>query len=145
MTLQQLQSRLDILRSNLEALEKIPRASFEQFAADFRNVQATLHLLQTSVQALVDLGSVLVARLGLPAPRTSHDVLQRLEDAGRLPRGTTGTYAPMIGFRNRVVHLYDRIDERRVFEILTEHRSDLAALFDLLLAVLEALESDGAT
>ena len=42
-----------------------------------------------------------------------------------------------MGFRNRVVHLYDRIDERRVHEILTRHRMDLLELLDQLLAHLD--------
>ena len=37
----------------------------------------------------------------------------------------------------------DRIDEHRVYEILTQHRTDLATLFDLLLTVLEAVDDDG--
>jgi uncharacterized protein YutE (UPF0331/DUF86 family) len=28
----------------------------------------------------------------------------------------------LFAFRNRVVHLYDRVDPRRVYEILTQHR-----------------------
>jgi uncharacterized protein YutE (UPF0331/DUF86 family) len=35
------------------------------------------------------------------------------------------------------VPVYDRIDERRVYEFLTEHRADLAALLDLLLEAAE--------
>jgi uncharacterized protein YutE (UPF0331/DUF86 family) len=47
------------------------------------------------------------------------------------------TTAKVIGFRNRVVHLYERVDEARVYEILTEHRSDLATILDALLAALQ--------
>ncbi len=97
-------------------------------------MQATLHLLQTSVQALIDVGAYLVAQLALPTPATSLAVLEVLEAAGKLPAGTATKYAPAIGFRNRVVHLYERIDERRVYEVLTQHRVDLARLLDLLLA-----------
>jgi hypothetical protein len=47
MTFDQIQSKLDVLKTNFEQLERIPQASFEAFASDFRNVAATLHLLQT--------------------------------------------------------------------------------------------------
>lgn len=134
MTFDQVQSKLDLLKANLEQLDRIPQSSLEEFAADFRNVQATLHLLQTSIQALIDLGAFLVAERSLTTPRTSQDVLERLEEDGALPPGSAARYAPVIGFRNRVVHLYDRVDERRVYEILTRHRVDLAELLDLLLA-----------
>jgi uncharacterized protein YutE (UPF0331/DUF86 family) len=134
MTFEDVQSKLDTLKANLDKLDKIPQASFEQFVSDFRNVDSALHNLQTSIQALTDLAGYLVAQFALPTPRTSHEILQRLEDAGRLPEGTAERFAPVIGFRNRVVHLYERIDDKRVYEILTEHRADLAELLDLLLA-----------
>lgn len=137
MTLDQIQSRLDVLKANLGKLSEIPQASFEEFASDFRNVDATLHILQTSIQALIDIGGYLVAERALPTPRTSHEIFERIEEAGLLPAGTAQRVAPIIGFRNRVVHLYDRIDERRVYEILVEHRRDLAELLDPLLAALE--------
>lgn len=54
-----------------------------------------------------------------------------------MPSGTTDRFAPLFAFRNRVVHLYDRVDTARVYEILVDHRGDLAELLDLLLAIPE--------
>jgi uncharacterized protein YutE (UPF0331/DUF86 family) len=137
MTLEQVQSKLDLLKANLAKLDDIPQRSFEEFSSDFRNLGAALYLLQTSIQGPIDLASYLVAIHALPVPRTSHEIFERLEEAGLLPQGTGRQVAPIVGFRNRIVHLYDRIDERRVYEILTAHRQDLAKLLDLLLAVVE--------
>lgn len=131
----EIQSRLDVLRTNLEQLDRIPSSTYEEFAADFRNVAAALYLLQTSIQAVIDLAGYLVASNVLPAPRTSHEVFQRLEEAGLLPAGTAARVAPIVGFRNRIVHLYDRVDTRRVYEILTLHRQDLPKLMHQLLSV----------
>lgn len=137
MTLDDIQTKLDVLRDNLEKMALLPQASFEEFSGDFRNVDSALHRLQTSIQALMDLGSYLVARYGLSPPRTSRDVLEQLEQAGRLPAGAAARFGPIFSFRNRVVHLYDRVDERIVFQILTDERQDLVDLLDLLLALLE--------
>jgi uncharacterized protein YutE (UPF0331/DUF86 family) len=141
-TAEQVQSKLDVLKANLEKLDQIPQESFELFASDFRNVESALHLLQTSIQALIDLGALLLAREALPTPKTSAEVFLHLERAGRLPAGSAGRMLPIIGFRNRVVHLYDRIDERRVYEILTEHRQELTELLDLLLDATERSSAD---
>lgn len=135
--MEQIQSRLDLLKANLTRLDEIPQASFEEFSSDFRNVSATLYLFQTSIQALVDVGSRIVAQNALPVPRTSHEVFERLEEAGLIPAGAAARFGPVVGFRNRAVHLYDRIDERRVYEVLTEHRRDLPELLDLLLAAID--------
>jgi uncharacterized protein YutE (UPF0331/DUF86 family) len=137
-TRDRIQAKLDLLRSNLEQLELIPQSSFEAFESDFRNLPAALHLLQTTIQTLLDLGAFVVAEKGLPTPRTSHEIFDHLEAAGLVPPGTAARSRPIVGFRNRVVHLYDRIDGRRVFEILTMHRADLEDLADLLLRPIEA-------
>ena len=135
------QRRLEILRVNLELLAEIPQETFEDFSADFRNLDSALYRLQTSIQALLDIGAVLVSRLGLPAPRTSLDILSSLEESGHLPEGSSVRFRPILGFRNRLVHLYDRIDAKIVYRILTEERGDLAEFLELLLEALVDINS----
>lgn len=127
--------KAQLVRANLDKLARIPQATYAEFAADFRNTEAALHLLQTSIQALIDLASKLCASLGLETPRTSFEVLERLEEDGHLPAGSAKRFAPIVGFRNRVVHLYDRIDPEIVHRVVTERRRDILDLLDLLLAM----------
>ncbi len=124
-----------LVRANLEKLAQVPQADYAQFAADFRNTEASLHLLQTSIQALIDMAVRLCGQLGLDTPRSSFDALEILEASGRLPTGTATRFAPVVGFRNRVVHLYDRIDPQIVYRVVTERRRDLFELLDLLLGI----------
>lgn len=127
--------KAQVVRTNLEKLQRIPQGSYEEFAGDFRNAEAALHLLQTAIQSLLDLAGGICARLGLDTPRTSFEILERLEEDQRLPAGSAARFAPIVGFRNRVVHLYDRIDPQIVYRVITERRSDLLDLLDLLLAI----------
>ena len=39
MVLDEVQSKLDVLRSTLEQLDRIPLATLEEFSGDFRNVE----------------------------------------------------------------------------------------------------------
>lgn len=135
MTGEGLEQKLGVLRDNLLRLQQIPQDGFQQFASDFRNVDSALHRVQTSIQALIDVASYKLGRRGLPPPNTSRDLLVAPEDDGALPTGTAVRFAPLFAFANRIVHLYDRVDAQRVFEILTLHRQDLAELLDLLLAI----------
>lgn len=91
------------------------------------------HLLEVAIQALIDMASKACARLGIETPRTSFEVLERLEADGRLPKGSAQRFAPIVGFRSRVVHLYDRVDPEIVWRVVTERRGDLRDLLDLLL------------
>ena len=127
--------RLGVLRENPGRLAEIPQATYAEFVADFRNVDSALHRLQTSIQALVDIAFYKLGKRGLTPPTTSREILVELESDKALPPGTANRFAPLFAFRNRVVHLYDRIDPQRVWEILTRHRQDLAALLELLLAI----------
>ena len=136
MTHDSLETRLAVFRENLRRLEEIPQTTFEEFAADFRNLDSALHRLQTSIQALIDVASFACAEQGLATPSTSRGLLERLEEAGQLPPGSTARFGPIFGFRNRVVHLYERVDASIVYRVLREERQDLADLMDLLLAVL---------
>jgi uncharacterized protein YutE (UPF0331/DUF86 family) len=133
MTSAALADKASFVREALAALDTLPLATLDEFLADRRNLPSALHWLQTAIQALIDIGLVVVAARGLPPPRTSGEVLERLEAAGAVPHGTAQHYLPIIGFRNRVVHLYDRVDPAIVYRIAVEDRGDLVALLDLLL------------
>src|SRR5207247_2057830 len=135
-------TKVMLLRDNLEKLAQIPQSTFAEFAADFRNIDSALHRLQTSIQALIDVGSFALAKLGLGAPASSREILERLEQAGRLPPGAADRFGPIFGFRNRVVHVYDRIDPKIVFQILTEERADLEELLRLMLDLLRPAAAD---
>ncbi len=130
-------NKAHLVRTNADKLARIPQATYAEFEADFRNIEAALHLLQTSIQALIDLGSKRCASLGLDTPRTSFEILERLEADGHLPTDSVKRFAPIVGFRNRVVHLYDRIDPQIVYRVVTERRRDILDLLELLLAIPE--------
>ncbi|MEQ9319693.1 MAG: DUF86 domain-containing protein [Polyangiaceae bacterium] len=128
------------VRAALEGLESLPQDSLESFLADPRNLPSALHWMQTAIQALVDIGLIVVSARGLPTPRSSSEVLERLEEAGALPPDSSLRFRPIVGFRNRVVHLYDRIDPEIVYRVLVEDRGDLVELLDLLLATVASLD-----
>jgi uncharacterized protein YutE (UPF0331/DUF86 family) len=108
-------------------LARIPQANFDEFVADFRNVEATKHLLQTAIEAMVDVCAHFVARLRLQAPENGARLVQVLAGHGWLPPENVSTYVNMIRFRNLVVHLYSTVDDRRVYEILRDHLDDFRA------------------
>lgn len=78
------QTKLDIIPENLEKLEILSVKSFQEFTSDFRNIDSALHRLQTSIQALVDIGGYIIASLGLRTPGTSGEVIDILVEYGLL-------------------------------------------------------------
>lgn len=134
MTPEQVQAKLVLLADTIGRLRALELGSLDTFRADDRNLDAALRRLQVAIQILIDIGSHVVARAGLGAPETSCDLLARLEDAGKLPAGSTTRFGRLFALRNRIVHLYDRVDDEVVYEILVNDLSDLEELARLYLA-----------
>jgi uncharacterized protein YutE (UPF0331/DUF86 family) len=128
MTPEQVQAKLAQLADAIARLRELPAATLEEFRSDARNIDAALRRLQVAIQILIDVGSHVVAQLGLGAPETSREILERLEAAGRLPPGSAARFGRIFAFRNRIVHLYDRIDDDVVHAIVTHDLGDLEEL-----------------
>jgi uncharacterized protein YutE (UPF0331/DUF86 family) len=131
------QNKLDIIPENLEKLEILRAMGYEEFISDFRNIDSTLHRFQTSLQALVDIGGYIIASLGLRAPGTSGEVIDILVEHGLLNAAQRDRYISMIQFRNRIVHFYNDIDLKILYQILQEEVVDIRELYRTLILIIE--------
>jgi len=131
------QSKLDIIPENMEKLDILRRMSYEEFIGDFRNIDSALHRLQTSIQALVDIGGYIIASLGLRTPSTSGEVIDILVENGLLKTEQRDRYISMIQFRNRIVHFYSDIDLKILYQILQEEMADIRELYRTLIQIIE--------
>lgn len=131
------QSKLDIIPENLEKLEILRAMGYENFTSDFRNIDSALHRFQTSIQALVDIGGYIIASLGLRTPGTSGEVIDILVEHGLLNAEQRDRYISMIQFRNRIVHFYNNIDLKVLYQILQEELLDIRELYRTLILVIE--------
>jgi uncharacterized protein YutE (UPF0331/DUF86 family) len=131
------QSKLNIIPENLEKLEILRAMGYEKFISDFRNIDSALHRLQTSIQALVDIGGYIIASLGLRLPGTRAEVIDILEEHGLLEKTKRDRYISMIQFRNRIVHFYNHIDLKILYQILQEELADIRELYGKLILIIE--------
>ena len=131
------QNKLDIIPENLEKLEILRAMGYEKFTSDFRNIDSALHRLQTSIQALVDIGGYIIASLGLRTPGSSGEVIDILVEHGLLHKEHQDRYISMIQFRNRIVHFYNEVDLRILYQILQEELVDIRELYRTLILIIE--------
>ena len=132
-----IRSKLDIIPENLRKLELFRAMEYDEFKSDFRNIDSALHRLQTSIQALVDIGGYIVASLGLRTPSTSGEIIEILVENGFINPALRDRYISMIQFRNRIVHLYDDIDRKVLFRILQEESADIRELYRTPVMIIE--------
>lgn len=97
--------KLALIMENMKMLQYLKRLSLEEFIQDFRNVESAKHLLQVSIEAMIDIANHIISRgrLAIPnhMPKASGSFIPR----EYLPPEQVENYSVMVKFRNRVVHL----------------------------------------
>lgn len=91
----------------------------EQFTADPWLVRGAKYALQTAIEAMLDTLYHLAAKAFSHAPADGRDALNHLAGHGVFTAEEAEVIREMIGFRNRLVHGYERVSDERVYEIIT--------------------------
>jgi len=135
--MEEVRLRLETLERNLQRLEELAQLSYEEFMADWRNLMSAERLLQTSIEALVDISRHLVRRPRLQMPEEYRQIPKVLADAGYLPSEDVPTYEAMISFRNRLVHRYPEVEPDEVYRIITQELGDIRRWRDQMVQALQ--------
>jgi uncharacterized protein YutE (UPF0331/DUF86 family) len=114
-------ARLERNQTMLAAIATLPLATLEEFVADPRMVGAGESFLRRSLEALLDLGRHVLAKAFGHAVSEYADIGDRLGTRGVLSPEDAGLVRKMAGYRNRLVHLCDEIDDAELFRMLTVH------------------------
>jgi len=134
---QDIQKKIDVILDNLEKLSLLKKKTYKEFSSDFRNIDSALHRLQTTIQALLDVGNYIIASLGLRAPETNSKIIEILSEAGYISSDKVKIYIKMSQFRNKIVHLYNKIDIKTLYNILKKEQNDLKEFYLTLLKIIE--------
>jgi len=113
----------------LRELSRTPRHDFTERSTEFH---AAVRLLQISVEAMLDIGSHIVAKEGLGTPRSYVEVFDLLGQSGVIPPEFLGKVRAMVRFRNRAVHLYGEIDAGYVYATLRDDLGDFETFVRLI-------------
>jgi len=101
----------------VEGLERLSRDADETIA-DFILLNAALHMLQVSVQALIDMAYYYLSEKGIKPPNTYGEVALLLLKLEVLDEEEAKRLRSMIGFQNVLVHGYLSLDLELVRDIL---------------------------
>lgn len=121
---QKVQSKLEIMNLCLDRLTKLQEASRDEFLADFRYVDAAKRNLQVAIEAMIDVANHVIARSGLRLPRNHAEAFGIIAQEGWISAADAARFALMARFRNRLVHLYEEVDDEEVYRILHEDLDD---------------------
>lgn len=121
---EKLRQKIQFIRDAVRRLGEVRGKGRETFLADDLLQAAAIRLLQVGIEAVVDAANHIIAREGLGLPKTYRESVEILARENILPSDQAGTFVKMVKFRNRAVHLYDRIDAAEVFDIIENDLGD---------------------
>lgn len=119
--------KLAIIEDNLKKLNVLKQQTSAEFLGDFRNVESAKHLLQVSIETMVDIADHLIAKNRLGTPENLADSFKIMAQNGWLKNDNLDRYIVMTKFRNKVVHLYYEIKDEEIFKILQNDLGDFEA------------------
>lgn len=121
---EKIRNKLRAVKTCLEKLEELKKISENEFLADYKLTDTARHNLQIAVEAMLDIANHIIARHSFEIPKKNADSFIILCKHGILNKEMQATYVAMARFRNRIVHMYDDVDNREVYRILQEHLND---------------------
>lgn len=129
--------RIDIINNNLEELKKLKSLSKEEFTLDNQKMAAAKYFLQTSIEAMIDIGNHIIAHKRLGIPENSFHTFEILVKARILKNENLEIYRSMVKFRNFIVHLYHAVDSNELYEILLKDIHDFKLFIKEILKYLK--------
>jgi uncharacterized protein YutE (UPF0331/DUF86 family) len=120
-----IQRKILFVEVTLKKLEKTAALSREEFMASFHYADSVKYNLQVAIEAMIDIASHIVARERWGIPAASGDYVKLLMEHGVFGKEQGLRFIQMIRFRNRIVHLYQEVDEGQVYQILQDDLGDI--------------------
>lgn len=82
---EKIKNKINIIRENFSELEKMKALSSEELSHNVRDLAAAKYLIRTAIEAMIDLGSHIIAKNLLGVPSTNVEVMVILAKKGVIP------------------------------------------------------------
>ncbi len=119
-----LRDRIVLIQKNVILLEDMSKTEESDFDENSIAYYAALRLLQTSIEAMIDMGNHIVSRERAGVPSTYGETFNLLNQMEVIPDSFLEKSLRMVRFRNRLVHMYTHIDPSEVRRILQSNLAD---------------------
>lgn len=81
--------------------------------------------LVQAIQSCVDIGAHIISDSGWEMPGSQTGIFLTLAEHKVISKPLAGKMTGMVGFRNRIVHEYEKVDMKIVHEVWRKHLTDL--------------------
>lgn len=116
--------RISIIKNSLKRLKEISKLSKQEFKNNDDYFAIAEHHLRRALEAVIDLGRHICVKEDLGQPQDYTEVFDILNNGGVLSKEFSESIRGMVGYRNRLVHMYNQIDKEEIYQILQERLDD---------------------
>jgi uncharacterized protein YutE (UPF0331/DUF86 family) len=129
-----LDQMLSNLRRYLGVLRDLAATPEESFLANPDKVGNAKYHLLIAVECCIDVANHVIASENYRFPKDNADSFAVLVEEGIVPAESRERLRAMARFRNRLVHVYWDVDERRVYEYLRAGLADIESFAQAIAA-----------
>lgn len=127
-------SKIETIESSLRKLSEIIKkaSTYDEYVKSWIIKDAAERNLHRAIEALIDIGKMLVSDKKLKIPESNREVFLVLAENNLFPTEYLELIYKMIGVRNIIVHSYDKVDDSLVYVILKKNLKDIRKILKLL-------------
>jgi uncharacterized protein YutE (UPF0331/DUF86 family) len=129
--------RMDWINKMIYGIGQLPLEDYASFISDKRNVWAAESCLRRALEALMDLGRHILAKGFGRGVSEYKEIASGLVEAKVLSPAQGDKLRTLAGYRNRMVHFYQEISDKELFEICVSQVSEITCVSDALRAWLK--------
>ncbi len=118
-------SKADKVERCLKRILKKRAVTLEKFLSDIDRQESILFNLQMAIQNCIDIAAHIVSDEDLGVAGSTNELFYFLQDNDYLSLNMTEKMVAAVGFRNLVVHEYEIVDLKRVYQIIQKDIFDL--------------------
>jgi len=122
--------KFELIEECLKRLKEIKKENptFQKYRNSWKDKDSAERNLQKIIEAIIDIGKMIIADLKLREPGNNREVFLVLEEKSLFPSEYMELIDRIIGMRNIIVHSYDRIDDAIVYRVLKKSLGDIKKL-----------------
>jgi uncharacterized protein YutE (UPF0331/DUF86 family) len=125
-----LRSKLKKIEEFVKELKSREKISFEDFQKNVVLKRFVERNLELAIQQMIDICKHIVSRLNLREPISYADCFEILVEEGYLSEDNLEKYKNMARFRNLLIHIYEKVTDKIVYEIFQKNLEDFELFVD---------------
>jgi len=116
----------------LNILKEFQKEEKEKIIGDVKTLGSVKYYFIVAMEGCIDVSNHILSREHGGVPESYADGFILLEERGTIPENLAQNLANMAKFRNLLVHLYCKVDDERLYQILQSQLSGIDAFIDCI-------------